>query len=186
MAWTRRLGGRSRQSDAWRDVGTETDGAETAETAVCPSPSAADTSPISATTNQPRPRVYLDVRVDGEPAGRIEIELLPEFAPVGAARFADLAEEKGGVGYKQSKWDGIFLERGYVRCAGARSLSYSAGRGGGGGDGGDGRRSGAPEPAGRSGAAGHLQLGVVVARPRERQADDGGLVAGLCFSGLSV
>jgi len=100
--------------------------AETAETAAPPSPSAADTSPISATTNQPRPRVYLDVRVDGEPAGRIEIELLPEFAPVGAARFADLAEEKGGVGYKQSKWDGIFLERGYVRCAGAQSLSYSA------------------------------------------------------------
>jgi peptidyl-prolyl cis-trans isomerase B (cyclophilin B) len=35
-------------------------------------------------------------------------------------------QEKGGVGYKLAKWDGIFLEKGYIRCAGARSLSYTA------------------------------------------------------------
>lgn len=75
---------------------------------------------------RPHPRVYLDVRIDGQPAGRIEIELLPEFAPVGAQRFADLAEEKGGVGYRLAKWDGVFLEKGYLRNAGAKSLSYSA------------------------------------------------------------
>lgn len=84
------------------------------------------TTPPTTTAAAKHPRVYLDVRVDGEPAGRIEIELLPEFAPVAARRFADLAEEVGGVGYKSSKWDGIFLEKGYVRCAGARSLSYGA------------------------------------------------------------
>lgn len=71
-------------------------------------------------------RVFLDVRIDGEPAGRIEIELLPDAAPVGARRFADLAEEKGGVGYRLAKWDGIFVDQGYLRCAGAKSLSYSA------------------------------------------------------------
>jgi peptidyl-prolyl cis-trans isomerase B (cyclophilin B) len=71
-------------------------------------------------------RVFLDVKIDGEPAGRIEIELLPDAAPVGARRFADLTEEKDSVGYRNAKWDGIFVEQGYLRCAGAKSLSYSA------------------------------------------------------------
>lgn len=88
-----------------------------------PSPSAPSTPSSSSSSH---PRVYLDVRIDGEPAGRIEIELLPEAAPVGARRFADLAEEKGGVGYRLAKWDGIFIEKGYLRCSGAKALSYKA------------------------------------------------------------
>lgn len=72
------------------------------------------------------PRVFLDVSIEGEPAGRLEIELLPEAAPVGAQRFADLAEEKDGVGYRLGRFDGVFVDKGYVRNAGARSLSYRA------------------------------------------------------------
>jgi peptidyl-prolyl cis-trans isomerase B (cyclophilin B) len=75
---------------------------------------------------QQHPRVFLDVSIEGEPAGRLEIELLPEAAPVGARRFADLAEEKDGVGYRLGRFDGVFVDKGYVRNAGARSLSYRA------------------------------------------------------------
>jgi peptidyl-prolyl cis-trans isomerase B (cyclophilin B) len=84
------------------------------------------TAPPNTATSTNHPRVYLDVRIDGEPAGRLEIELLPEAAPLGSRRFADLAEEKGGVGFWGSKWDAIRLEKGYLRNAGAKSLSYSA------------------------------------------------------------
>lgn len=39
--------------------------------------------------------------------GRIVVALLDDVK-VGAQRFADLAEEKEGVGYRLSKFDGIF------------------------------------------------------------------------------
>jgi hypothetical protein len=52
-------------------------------------------------------QVYLDVKVEGERLGRIVVELLDDVA-VGSQRFADLAEGKQGVGYRLSKFDGIF------------------------------------------------------------------------------
>jgi peptidyl-prolyl cis-trans isomerase B (cyclophilin B) len=51
--------------------------------------------------------VFLDVKVEGEKLGRIVIELLDDAA-VGGQRFADLALGKQGVGYRLSKFDGIF------------------------------------------------------------------------------
>jgi hypothetical protein len=51
--------------------------------------------------------VYFDVKVEGERVGRIVVALLDDVK-VGAQRFADLAEEKEGVGYRLSKFDGIF------------------------------------------------------------------------------
>jgi peptidyl-prolyl cis-trans isomerase B (cyclophilin B) len=91
-----------------------------------PAPADASTSGRPAAPSSNAQRIYLDVRIDGEPAGRLEIELLSSAAPVGSQRFADLAEEKGGVGYRLAKWDGIFVEKNYLRNAGAKSLSYSA------------------------------------------------------------
>jgi hypothetical protein len=52
-------------------------------------------------------QVFFDVKVEGETVGRIVIQLLDDVK-VGAQRFADLAEEKEGVGYRLSKIDGIF------------------------------------------------------------------------------
>lgn len=52
-------------------------------------------------------QVYLDVKVEGQAVGRIVIRLL-EDAKVGSQRFADLAEGKEGVGYRLSKFDGIY------------------------------------------------------------------------------
>lgn len=43
------------------------------------------------------------MKLEGQKLGRITIELLPDKAPVGAARFADLAEGKQGVGYRLAR-----------------------------------------------------------------------------------
>jgi peptidyl-prolyl cis-trans isomerase B (cyclophilin B) len=52
-------------------------------------------------------QVFLDVKVEGENLGRIVVQLLDDAA-VGSQRFADLAQGKQGVGYRLSKFDGIF------------------------------------------------------------------------------
>lgn len=41
----------------------------------------------------------------------------------GSARFRDLAVGKMGVGYRLSRFNGIFPT--YIRCEGVKSLSYS-------------------------------------------------------------
>lgn len=51
-------------------------------------------------------QVYLDVTLDGEPKGRLVIQLSGD-APVGAKRFAQLSQGLNGVGYRLSKFDGI-------------------------------------------------------------------------------
>jgi peptidyl-prolyl cis-trans isomerase B (cyclophilin B) len=48
-------------------------------------------------------RAYLDVRLEGQPLGRLTVELLPDAAPVGARRFADLAVGRQGVGYRLAR-----------------------------------------------------------------------------------
>lgn len=56
---------------------------------------------------QPLSQVYLDVKVEGDTIGRIVIDLFDDVK-VASQRFADLAEGKEGVGYRLSKFDGIF------------------------------------------------------------------------------
>lgn len=51
-------------------------------------------------------QVYFDVSVDGEPKGRLVIQLSGD-APVGTKRFAQLSQGLNGVGYRLSKFDGI-------------------------------------------------------------------------------
>lgn len=51
-------------------------------------------------------QVYLDLSVDGEPKGRLVIQLTGD-APVGTKRFAQLSQGLNGVGYRLSKFDGI-------------------------------------------------------------------------------
>ncbi|GBF92527.1 peptidyl-prolyl cis-trans isomerase, chloroplastic [Raphidocelis subcapitata] len=78
----------------------------------------------AASTSGSGQQVYLDVKVEGQKLGRITIELLPSVAPVGAARFADLAVGKQGVSYRLARFDRV--TESYVRCEGAKSLSYVA------------------------------------------------------------
>lgn len=51
-------------------------------------------------------RVYFDMSVDGEQTGRIVVQLYDDV-PVGAARFADLAQGRQGVGFRRTKFDAI-------------------------------------------------------------------------------
>lgn len=92
-----------------------------AEPATVESSSSATVS--SSTTAAGQRQVYLDVNVEGKPLGRIVIALAGD-AKVGSQRFADLAEGKEGVGYRLSKFDGIFpvskrQGRGMEQAAGA-------------------------------------------------------------------
>jgi len=67
-------------------------------------------------------QVYFDLTVDGQSFGRVVIELFDDGA-VGAQRFADLARNVKGIGYRRSKIDAITPS--YVRMAGVTTLTYS-------------------------------------------------------------
>jgi peptidyl-prolyl cis-trans isomerase B (cyclophilin B) len=68
-------------------------------------------------------KVFFDVTLEGQDIGRIVVETF-DVAPVGSLRFKDLAIGKNGVGYRRSRFDGIFDT--HLRVEGAASLSYSA------------------------------------------------------------
>eukprot|EP00882_Tetradesmus_deserticola_P016741 GHRQ01017899.1.p1 GENE.GHRQ01017899.1~~GHRQ01017899.1.p1 ORF type:complete len:282 (+),score=76.79 GHRQ01017899.1:491-1336(+) len=89
-----------------------------AEAAVAEVSSSSSAAPTSGAK-----QVFFDIKVEGEYLGRIVVELVDDAA-VGAQRFADLAQEKQGVGYRLSKIDGIFST--YIRDEGVKSLSYTA------------------------------------------------------------
>lgn len=118
------------EEDAAAVVVEEVPGAvdETIEAA----PAAEEAAPASSSaipeaapsTSGSTKKVFLDVRVEGQKLGRITVELLPLTAPVGAQRFADLAEGKQGVGYRLARFDRVTGT--YIRNEGVKSLSYSA------------------------------------------------------------
>lgn len=68
-------------------------------------------------------KVFFDVNIQGEPAGRIVVELFGDV-PDGAARFTQLASGRAGVDYRLSKFNGVLPT--YIRNDGVSSLSYSA------------------------------------------------------------
>ena len=80
----------------------------------------ASTQPSSSGGN-----VFFDVSIEGEDAGRIVIQTFDDVASIGVSRFKDLSRGKAGVGYRRSRFDGIFDT--HIRVEGATSLSYSAG-----------------------------------------------------------
>lgn len=71
-----------------------------------------------------RCQVYLDINIEGKPAGRVTMELFDDVK-VGSQRFAELCEEKQGVGYWLSKIDSIHPTS-YIKSSGVKSLTYSA------------------------------------------------------------
>lgn len=70
------------------------------------SPAASDTAAAAAPAVAGSRRVVFNVAVDGEDRGRIVVQLFDDVL-VGAARFADLAQGKQGVGFQRTKFDAI-------------------------------------------------------------------------------
>jgi peptidyl-prolyl cis-trans isomerase B (cyclophilin B) len=68
-------------------------------------------------------RVFLDIAIDASPAGRVVIRTYDDV-PIGSARFADLARDRGGVGYVRSRIDSV-SPGAFVASSGVASLSYA-------------------------------------------------------------
>ncbi|CAN0902467.1 Peptidyl-prolyl cis-trans isomerase CYP26-2, chloroplastic [Linum grandiflorum] len=69
-------------------------------------------------------RVFIDVSIDGKPAGRIVIGLYEDDVPVGAARFSNLVSGAAGITYRRKEF--IKITPSYVQHGGVRSYGVDA------------------------------------------------------------
>ncbi|KDP20070.1 hypothetical protein JCGZ_05839 [Jatropha curcas] len=69
-------------------------------------------------------RAFLDISIDGEPAGRIIIGLYGEDAEAGAARFANLVSGAAGISYRRKEF--VKIMPNYVQHGGVRSYGVDA------------------------------------------------------------
>ncbi|CAI5977519.1 unnamed protein product [Closterium sp. NIES-65] len=99
--------------------------AEEAAVAVTGEEVAAGSPAGSAAGDAPRvtEKVFLDIAVDGAPVGRLVIGVYGKAAPVGAARFAQLAKGVAGVSYRRK--DFLRLTDSYVQGGALRSFSLT-------------------------------------------------------------
>ncbi|KAJ3694350.1 hypothetical protein LUZ60_009830 [Juncus effusus] len=89
------------------NLSTEANAANTVINDLCTNP------PISAK------KAFLDVSIDGEPAGRIVIGLYGETAPLGSSRFSGLVSGSTGISYRRKEF--VKIMPNYVQHAGVRS-----------------------------------------------------------------
>ncbi|CAN6478405.1 unnamed protein product [Victoria cruziana] len=69
-------------------------------------------------------KVYLEVSIDGRPAGRLVIGLDGRHAPAGTARFVELVSGKSGVSYRRKEF--LRIMPNYVQNAGVRSYGVDS------------------------------------------------------------
>ncbi|KAF3780940.1 Peptidyl-prolyl cis-trans isomerase [Nymphaea thermarum] len=69
-------------------------------------------------------KVYLEVSIDGRPAGRVVIGLDGKNAPAGTARFVELVSGKAGVSYRRKEF--LRIMPNYVQNAGVRSYGIDS------------------------------------------------------------
>ncbi|XP_031372222.1 peptidyl-prolyl cis-trans isomerase CYP26-2, chloroplastic [Punica granatum] len=73
----------------------------------------------SCSDKQPTKRAFLDISIDGEPAGRIVIGLYGDDSPAGAARFSNLVSGAAGISYRRKEF--VKIMPNYVQHSGVRS-----------------------------------------------------------------
>ncbi|KAL6011021.1 hypothetical protein ACLOJK_001465 [Asimina triloba] len=72
----------------------------------------------------PTRQAFLDISIDGEPAGRIVIGLYGENAPAGAARFSGLVSGAAGISYRRKEF--VKIVPNYIQHGGVRSYGVDA------------------------------------------------------------
>ncbi|KAJ4713323.1 Peptidyl-prolyl cis-trans isomerase [Melia azedarach] len=72
----------------------------------------------------PNKRAFLDISIDGQPAGRIIIGLYGDSTPDGAARFSSLVSGTAGISYRRKEF--IKIMPNYVQHGGVRSYGVDA------------------------------------------------------------
>ncbi|KAK9289058.1 hypothetical protein L1049_017529 [Liquidambar formosana] len=82
------------------------------------------TSTLSCADKIPTKRAFVDISIDGQPAGRIIIGLYGNDTPAGAARFGDLVSGSTGVSYRRKEF--IKIMPNYVQHGGIRSYGVDA------------------------------------------------------------
>lgn len=70
-------------------------------------------------------KVFMDIAIDGQPAGQIVIGLFGATAPIGAQRFAELVAGKRGVGYRRKEF--YKITKNYIQNVGVRLFSLTGG-----------------------------------------------------------
>lgn len=82
-----------------------------------------DTSP-SCNNKSLTKRAFIDISIDGEPAGRIIVGLYGNDAPVGVATFSDLVSGAAGISYRRKEF--VKIMPSYVQHGGVRSYGVDA------------------------------------------------------------
>lgn len=72
----------------------------------------------------PTKQAFLDISINGEPIGRIVIELNADSAPAGVARFSGLVSGAAGISYRRKEF--IKITPNYVQHGGVRSYGVDA------------------------------------------------------------
>ena len=98
---------RAEQEDSAADIGAQEN----------PPPSCAD-------DKSPTKRAFLDISIDGKPAGRIVIGLYGGDAPAGVSRFSGLVSGAAGITYRRKEF--VKIMPNYVQHGGVRSYGVDA------------------------------------------------------------
>uniref|UniRef100_A0A2P2KTK1 Peptidyl-prolyl cis-trans isomerase cyclophilin-type family protein n=1 Tax=Rhizophora mucronata TaxID=61149 RepID=A0A2P2KTK1_RHIMU len=78
----------------------------------------------TCSNSTPTKRAFLDISIDGQPAGRIVIGLHGEEVPAAAARFSNLVSGAAGISYRRKEF--IKIMPNYVQHVGVRSYGVDA------------------------------------------------------------
>jgi cyclophilin family peptidyl-prolyl cis-trans isomerase len=70
-------------------------------------------------------KVFMDIAIDGQPAGQIVIGLFGDTVPIGAQRFAELAAGKRGIGFRRKEF--YKITKTYIQNIGVRTFSLTGG-----------------------------------------------------------
>jgi len=78
------------------------------------------TTTPSCTERKTTKQVFLDISIDGEPAGRITIGLYGDEVPAGVERFSKIVSGAAGISYRRKEF--VKIMPNYVQHGGLRSL----------------------------------------------------------------